>query len=66
MTDPYLRAGKSVDSFSRLFPGAWSQVDGFHTKTEALNGTISLRGGRLHRLSGSIDAMIRSTFSGSL
>lgn len=38
MTDPYLRPGNILHSFSRLYPEAWKQVDEFRAKRNELGG----------------------------
>ena len=36
MTDPYLRPGKILGTYSRLFPDAWKQVDEFRARRKEL------------------------------
>jgi len=36
MTDPYLRPGKILGTFSRLYPDAWKQVDEVRAKRKEL------------------------------
>ena len=36
MTDIYLRPGKILGTFSRLYPDAWTQVDEFRPKRKKL------------------------------
>jgi hypothetical protein len=36
MTDPYLRPGNILHSFSRLYPDAWKQVDEFRASRKEL------------------------------
>ena len=36
MTDPYLRPGKILSTFGRLYPDAWKQVDEFRASRKEL------------------------------
>jgi hypothetical protein len=36
VTDPYLRPGNILHSFSRLYPDAWKQVDEFRASRKEL------------------------------
>ena len=36
MTDPYLRPGNFLHSFSRLYPNVWKQVDDFRASRKDL------------------------------
>jgi hypothetical protein len=36
MTDPYLRPGKILGIYSRLYPNAWKQVDDFRSSRKEL------------------------------
>ena len=36
MNEPYLRPGKILSAFGRLYPDAWKQVDEFRAKRKEL------------------------------
>ena len=36
MTDPYLRPGQILGTYSRLYPDAWKQVDEFRARRKEL------------------------------
>ena len=36
MTDPYLRPGKILGTYSHLYPHAWKQVDEFRARRKEL------------------------------
>ena len=38
MTEPYLRPGNVLQSFTRLYPDAWKQVDEFRARRKELGG----------------------------
>ena len=43
MTDPYLRPGNILHSFSRLYPNAWKQADDFRARRKERGGWADWR-----------------------